>query len=551
VAKRLPQSVDSDASFNAAAKHLFRHLHEARALRKNPLVRRFFENPEIGGLPGSRDRAVLARIHELVRRAADEFRDADLAAGDDERALRHHAIVTLGLLQRRSMQEVAASLGLSEGYCYRERAAICRRIAAYFHEPEQEDVPALEYLPSLNEFSVIADRTRQFATLGDAGDAFRACDELVRFASSPEQRVEALRISALTALGFGESRRALEAHALARRIAGEDRELPSPVRETIRASLDLIAYKLALHFSDSDLALRNAQSAVAQLEAIRQTAPGTRELYVEALYELGVARATSGDVEGAYDNIAAAEANLGHVRLSSSRVRSRIMILLWRLRTHLLTNCRMWYPSQQRVQGLMSAFEQAYAAGLYIEAASALVALGEARAYAGRDDEALRVSRLALLLANQHPNKRMRAQFAIMVAALLGPTRHWRYGFSLLPESNRLDACDTDHRELFSYLCASRALRDHAFKDAWNLADATGERSEYAALTVSRRLIGAAAAHKLERRRDAYALVEAALPAAEKIGAPLMKGAFSVAARVTGEARYERRADEISRLLTV
>jgi hypothetical protein len=30
-----------------------------------------------------------------------------------------------------------------------------------------------------------------------------------------------------------------------------------------------------------------------------------------------------------------------------------------------------------------------------------------------------------------------------------------------------------------------------------------------------------------------------------------MKEAFSVAARVTGEARYERRADEISRLLTV
>jgi hypothetical protein len=43
-------NMDSSASFNVAAKHLFRHLHDARALRKNPLVQRFFEESDAARL---------------------------------------------------------------------------------------------------------------------------------------------------------------------------------------------------------------------------------------------------------------------------------------------------------------------------------------------------------------------------------------------------------------------------------------------------------------------------------------------------------------------
>jgi hypothetical protein len=548
-AKAVPFSIDSSASFNAATKHLFRHLHEARALRKNPLVRRFFEDPEIGGLAGSRERAVLERIQALVRRAADECRDADLAAGNDERAVRLHAIVVLECLERRPMHEVAATLGLSQGYCYRERAAIYRRIARYFSEAET-DWAALAALPHLDEFSVRIDRARQQAAFGDASGALHACDELVRLAPSPEHCIEALRTSANVSLEFAEPARAHKAYATAARLAAEGRAFPSPAREIIHASLHLMRHKLALYHADSQLALENARAAVVQLEPIPKTAHAG-ELYVEALYELGIALATNGDVERAYDSIAAAEANAGYLRPGACRLRSRITILIWRLRNHLLTSCKTWYPSQQRVNGLMGAFNQAYAAGLYCEAAAALMSVAEMQACSRRDEEALRASRLALLIADRHPNARLRAEIAIMVAECLRTTRHWRFAFSLLPKTDRLDACAADHRQLFAYLCAAKALRRGEFHNAWSLAEANEERSEYAALTVSRRLIGASAAHELERRRDAYALVEAAIPAAERIGAPLLRDAFSVAAKVTGEIRYEHRANEVSRLLTV
>ena len=105
--------MDSSASFAVAAKHLFRRLHDPRALRKNPLVRRFFEDATIGSVGPSRDAAVLANLHRLVREGADRCRDADLAAGKDESALRQHAIVTLQCIEQRSIRDVAATLGIS------------------------------------------------------------------------------------------------------------------------------------------------------------------------------------------------------------------------------------------------------------------------------------------------------------------------------------------------------------------------------------------------------------------------------------------------------
>jgi hypothetical protein len=213
-------------------------------------------------------------------------------------------------------------------------------------------------------------------------------------------------------------------------------------------------------------------------------------------------------------------------------------------------NSACWYPSWQRLKGLTQAFERAYASGFLFEAVIALVALVEYHSIAGNDAEALRVGRFAILLSKQQTSERVRIQTSIRVALALQSTRYWMEAFALLPNAHQLASCDSYHRELVSHIAAQRAFRSRAFSEAWALAKDEGDRRETAALAISRRLLAAEAAHELERR-DARALIEAAIPDAEHLGcAPILKDAYVVAARVTGNARFRRQADELARLLT-
>jgi hypothetical protein len=85
-------------------KHLFRHLHEPRILRKNPLVAHFFKQVLLDGLSRAREeRTALAEIHDRVRRAAKHCYDSDVSAGKAERTFRQHAIITLQCLGHRPM----------------------------------------------------------------------------------------------------------------------------------------------------------------------------------------------------------------------------------------------------------------------------------------------------------------------------------------------------------------------------------------------------------------------------------------------------------------
>ena len=98
---------------------------------------------------------------------------------------------------------------------------------------------------------------------------------------------------------------------------------------------------------------------------------------------------------------------------------------------------------------------------------------------------------------------------------------------------------------------ARRALRLQAFSDAWTIAGNDAGCRNYPNLTISNRLVAAVTAHHLGRRRDAQALISAAIPAAEAFGAaPTLRDAYSAAAVVTGDARFADQAREVARLLS-
>jgi hypothetical protein len=539
----------SDVGFNRAVKHLFRHLHEPHALRRNRLVQHFFEATRSSGSQKTYERAALERIHELVRLGAAYCRDADLAAGKEERALRQHAIVTQQCLEQRPIREVAARLGISYYHCYRERAEICRRVARYICE--RDDAPSLESVPEFDEFQLRLDRAMHRATCNDAAIAFAESDELVRVAGSVQQRIEALRIGALIAMRFGEISRAESAYRCAQTLFDDPSAFDrSSSQEVARACIDLIAAKLAYHHANPCEALSMAEGAMSRLQPIQTHVP-TRiaQLYAESLFELGAAFWNSGNFEKGYQYVVDAEAALSHIRSASPRLRMRLIVEIWQLRNYLLMSSKSWYPAWQRVQGLTTAFEQAYAAGAFFEATNALVALTEHHAFAGNDDEALRIARNAVLLAGNEPSERLRAHIAIQLAMMLLWTRHWSAAMSFLSGSPA--ARDAYDRKLASYFVVERAFRLRAFHDAWKLARDERGMEEYAALTLRRKLIAAAAAHELQRKREAGSLIEAMIPAAKKLGSvPILRDTYSVAAKVTGDSRFKREATELARLLT-
>ncbi len=115
-------------TFDAAAKISFRHLHDARLLRLNPIARPFFEAASAPESP-YRARQALADLRALVLEVAERLRKEEAAAGDGARAARQFAIVKMLYVDGVPIHAVANALNISVKHCYRERAAICRRIA--------------------------------------------------------------------------------------------------------------------------------------------------------------------------------------------------------------------------------------------------------------------------------------------------------------------------------------------------------------------------------------------------------------------------------------
>jgi len=541
-------NADPSLSFSVAAKHLFRHLHDARALRTNPLVRHLFVLPTLGARR-EQDAAALARVHRLVREAAQRDRDALAAAGNAERAERRHAIVARQCLARRSIREVAAELGISYQHCYRERAEICRRIAQDISV--RGDAPTLQYRTEFDEFRFLLNRAKRRAASGDLDGALDESRTLARAAPTVSGKIEALRVGALASLRTGDVECARDAHATARRLSESEFEEPLAMRGVAHASVALLACDLAYDRADTLEALQMAERATASLEPWHENAPAhAGELYVESLFEFGAALWNRGHLEEGYESIARAQVRLDRVRAASSQLRSRVAAGIWKVRNHLLVSSKAWYPAWQRADGLTAAFEEAYALGAPLEAADALVALVQCHAFAGHDAEALRAARFAVWLVSQQSSERIRTQTAIQLAMVLLWTRHWEYGLSLLGNAGA-PSCDAYHAELTEYFVVERAFRRGAFLDVWKLAGSDGLTARYPGLQLRSRLVAAAAAHELGRRRDAHRLIEEALPAAERFGsAPILRDAYAAAAKVTGDSRFSRQAGEVSRVLT-
>lgn len=112
-----------EKSFDVAVRHLFRHLGDTAALRRNPLVRDRF------GKAGDAktDAVCVAEIRNRILREAALCRSHDIAAGAGVHARRQYTIVEAVCLGEPAAQTIAR-LKLSRRQYYRDRQTICARV---------------------------------------------------------------------------------------------------------------------------------------------------------------------------------------------------------------------------------------------------------------------------------------------------------------------------------------------------------------------------------------------------------------------------------------
>jgi hypothetical protein len=529
------------SAFEVAAKHLFRHLHDPAALRKNPIVGHLFGDFRGGTVQSIVSaRAVLRELHDQIRDIAASLRDDGGTESRAARAQRGHIIVTEQILGRRPIAQVAAKLGISTYHCYRERAMLCRRLAR-----ELVAVRAAARGPETSDdFQLLTDYVRHRAVYANSSTAISSFEELVALAPTPTQKVEALRAAASRAIGLGELTWADWAYATASEIAkGDLMRFSVPVRQLAYANIDLLGYELAMCRGQRSKALAFSRSAAQRLEPLaRDAAAG--ELYADCLLAVSTACWILGEINRAYDFIRQVDLHLRAIDVTSLSLRARARASLWKARNYLLLQGEAYYPSAQRLEGLLQAFREAYRSGSMTLAIDILVLLIEHHEFTGNGSEALRTARFAMFLAKQH-SPASNFQVALEVAVRLLPTRYSRFALDLVSATHR-PQLDAYHRRLLSYFEAESLLRRRSFDEALVAATQGQTKNRWATIEVRRHLVAARAADQLERTSQALSLVEQAVGMAERLqAAPLLRDAYRVAKQITGEQRFARQEAEI------
>lgn len=534
-------------TFNAAAKHLFRHLHDSRRLQANPIASRMFRgSAEISESP--RDaRKALSELHAIVLQAAQRCRDESISAGQSERARRQFAIIQWQYFEGVPIREVAKRLGLSVKHCYRERAEICQRIALYLYQCSQPD--NVVAAPDEEGFYFLLDRLSECSTYTPRA-ALLACQYLENVAESPQQKIDSLLAGIALSLLLGDRSSAEAGYIRAGRLYDEHfLALPSDLQGAAQATISVAAWHLANYQGKNDQALRAAEVAVKHLEQLptRRT-PYVDKFWVEAQFNLAITLWARGNLAAAYDALSRGASRIDRVPLSSP-LRFRVDASLWKLRNYLLLSVANSHTSEVRLNGLRTAFNQAHELGSLSEAIDALIAITECHVFAKRDEQALQSARAALTLSRKIDNPVMRMGVSINVGVRLLSTRFWRQAKLLFPLEEEALKLDDYHQRVLRYSRALLALRLGDFEKAWRYSSSSNN-DDWALLALRSQLVRAASAHQLGLKHAAREAAESAVYAAERSGAaPLLRDAYRVATDVLGDERFGTRAEEITRIL--
>jgi tetratricopeptide (TPR) repeat protein len=289
---------------SVGARHLFRNLHNAAALRTNPLVGHFFV-PGIGSA-GLADAAVLARIREAIEGIARSLAFPSNGAAPD-RAQRLRELAIRCLLHRESHKKVAADLGISERTLFRDLDEVKDVIARSLPPRLSLEAPRVA-VPAPSSLRLRhADLLRG---IGKFEEALARFDDIARDTTDVLTRVMVWNESARTLIdcgAFDSAQHTLErsCEALAQSTKHSERWL------AVRAELDLTTAILLTNRGKLDDALIAGERAVT---AARSMAEHHNQrftgLYVRALSHVSILLRDLGKLAKAEECIARARSAL-------------------------------------------------------------------------------------------------------------------------------------------------------------------------------------------------------------------------------------------------
>lgn len=536
-------NADPQASFDVAVRHLFRHLDDAAALRRNPLVRRFFER--LGGDTVAERRTALETVRRLVREAVDRLKLRD---GADARASRRYAIFERHCLQKASLKDVADQLGVSVAQCYRDRASICHRIARYLLD--YAGLPEPVELPRFDEFRFRMGLALRSFEAGDYSAAMARFEALLRAGASPLQRVEALCGQAELFVVLGQRDRVETLLSEARRTLARAEEQTAAESGVGEARIDAVDWHMRFERLDREGARGAIDRAATILKALYASAGDeVKELYAHVLSARGITLRANAELREAGDALAEALAVLRTVRAPSPLLSLETIAHSYRLRNGLVTESTYYVSAQERLETLVDLAARARSSGSLMLNLNVLLGMLEFHAYAGNDMRAFETARSALALVKEHPNVNDIAHVAVTTASLLTYTSYWQTVPSLLGsiDPSHLACVAPDH---LAHTKARYNLRSKAYGRAFSLASALQPNAASPYYATKMQIIAARAAEGLGRHRDAVNYVEEALSSAERFRVvPTLPDAYHVAAEVTGSARLRRRAEEVAEVL--
>lgn len=532
-------------TFNSAAKHLFRHLHDAKELRKNPIARHVLDAAD-DRWPALNDSDILSRLHAAVMAAAGRIRDADYPTERGTRLDRRFRIVRMECLERLPLPKIAATLRISVKHCYRERAHICRLIA--------QDLLAISphptsLTPSEEAFYFLLDR------LSDNDGAtpnasLQALQYLESVARAPQQRILAISAAAVLFAGYVDGVRAeAEATRAAAIYNAEFFDIPPFLRSMVGASVKAAKWLIDYNRGDMQNCLLAAHEAVRFADEMPALdIPYAQSLWVSAHFSLAAALWNAGELERGYEELSQA-ASRSEAPGVQKQLRLWTQVSLWKLRSYLATKSRR-YTTHARLENLNALYMEARQSGSFLLAAEALLSIVECQAFAGRDQEALRIARTLLAVAKEAHNPVVEAQMAIDAGVRLLGTRFWRQGLEFITRYRAVENVGFYHRSLVDLSTAVGALRSGDFENARRRAHAGELGARPSQLRLRFRLVGAESAYRAGQRSVAREAAADIVDAAERLGStPLLREAYALATGVLGRRQFESRAQEMARIL--
>jgi tetratricopeptide (TPR) repeat protein len=183
--EKLPRA-DPDRSFDAAVRHLFRHLDEPHQLRRNPLVKHLFHTVE-GRPTWQSDKNAMRRVRILISDVVR--RHVGASTSQDADSYRQWTIAAKCLLEGQRSGLIAAQLGISQRKVYYERAKVYREIAIYLQaqRPGKRD-----QTPVIDVLCFQFDRADAQAEAGDYAEAISSYNAILSANPGTQHCIESL-----------------------------------------------------------------------------------------------------------------------------------------------------------------------------------------------------------------------------------------------------------------------------------------------------------------------------------------------------------------------